>query len=87
MLIKKHYGYVYEIINSLNDTTYVGQHQIPTSRNEKWRAYMDSGADIRNAITKYGADNFDKRLLSYADNADESDSLESFYIQSRHAKY
>lgn len=48
---------------------------------------MDSGTDIRNAITKYGADNFDERLLSYADNADESDSLESFYIQSRHAKY
>lgn len=48
---------------------------------------MDSGTDIRNAITKYGVDNFDKRLLSYADNADELDSLESFYIQSRHAKY
>lgn len=48
---------------------------------------MGSDTGIRNTITKYGADNFDKRLLSYADNADELDSLESFYIQSRHAKY
>lgn len=40
---KKHYGHVYEIINLINDETYVGQHKIPTtSRNEKWRAYMGS---------------------------------------------
>ena len=43
MLIKKHYGHVFEIINLINDETYVGQHKILTSRNEKWRAYMDSG--------------------------------------------
>lgn len=61
------------------------KYQLP--ENEEWRAYMDSDTGIRNTITKYGADNFDERLLSYADNADELDSLESFYIQSRHAKY
>lgn len=72
------FGYIYRITNLLNSKTYIGQHKIKP--NEKLLDYMGSGRIIRQAIYKYGKENFSKELLEYATSKEELDTLERDYI-------
>ena len=54
--------YIYKIINKLNGKAYIGQHKIPKYK-EDFRRYMGKGIAIREAIKKYGKENFDKIIL------------------------
>lgn len=72
------YGYVYEIINSVNGKTYVGSRML--ARDRSWRQYMGSGKLIKQAIAKYGIDNFRKRLIGYAPTQEELVELEGDWI-------
>lgn len=69
--------YVYRITNLLNNHTYIGQHI--KSRNKD--SYMGSGTAIRNAIKKYGLENFVKDIIE--DNISTSDinDKEYYYIK------
>lgn len=83
------YGYVYRIINTLNNKTYIGQHKI--SYKEKRRYYMGSGSILKQAMDKNGRDTFEKYLIEYADNQSELNDKETYYIQKEklegHGKY
>ncbi len=72
------YGYVYEIINLLNGKTYVGSRKLSLDRS--WRQYMGSGKLIKQAIAKYGVENFSKRFIGYATTPEELIDLESDWI-------
>jgi len=72
------YGYIYRMTNLVNGKTYIGQHKIKS--NEKFLDYMGSGRIIRQAIHKYGKENFSKEILEYAINKEELDILEKSYI-------
>lgn len=72
------YGYVYEIINTINGKTYVGSRML--SKDRSWRQYMGSGKLIKQAIGKYGAEHFRKRLIGYAPTPEELVELESDWI-------
>lgn len=72
------YGYVYEIINTVNGKTYVGSRKLALDRH--WRQYMGSGKLIKQAISKYGIENFRKRLIGYAPTPEELVELEGDWI-------
>ena len=54
---------VYEITNKVNGKIYVGVHKTENLND----GYMGSGKNIKDAIKKYGIDNFDKKYLSIFD--------------------
>lgn len=58
--------YLYEIRNKLNDKIYVGVHKTRNMND----GYMGSGVEIRNAIEKYGIENFEKVILETFENAE-----------------
>ena len=72
------YGYIYLIINKVNGKTYIGQHK----SNKYWYEdkYMGTGKNLFCAYNKYGKENFEKYLIQYAQNKDELDKAEIFWI-------
>lgn len=67
------YGYIYLIINNVNDKTYIGKKKLYGIK-EKWYndTYMGSGKYIQNAEKKYGIENFSKFLLTYTDSEEDA---------------
>lgn len=61
------YYTVYKITNNINQKFYIGMHQTKDLADE----YMGSGKLIRQAIQKYGLENFTKEVLFIFDNEDE----------------
>lgn len=54
--------YIYKITNNLSGKSYVGQHKVP-DKPESFTRYMGKGIAIREAIKKYGKENFTKTIL------------------------
>lgn len=69
--------YIYRTTCLINGKTYIGQHKYRKLND----SYLGSGTAIRNAIKKYGKDNFKKEIL-YSDiyRQDTADSVEQFAI-------
>ena len=71
------YGYIYKTTNLLNEKIYVGQRK----SKEFIKSYYGSGTLIKNAISKYGKENFSVELIDFAMSADELDEKEIWYIK------
>lgn len=69
---------IYRITNKINGKTYIGQHTCKTLLRDD--EYMGSGKIIKQAITKYGIENFSKEIITIAIDRLEADTLEKFYI-------
>lgn len=59
---------VYKVTNLINDKYYIGVHKTDNPND----SYMGSGIAIKNAIKKYGKDNFKKDVLFETDIKDEA---------------
>lgn len=71
--------YIYRITNLINGHTYIGQHK-PRSLAERNR-YFGSGKLIRQAISKYGIDNFKKEILhDNLEGQEMTNKLERYWI-------
>lgn len=55
--------YIYRIINNLNGKDYVGKRKHQDSDSPLEERYMGSGKLIKEAIVKYGRENFKKEIL------------------------
>lgn len=58
--------YIYKITNLINNKSYIGQHKVPKN-GESFYRYMGKGIAIREAIKKYGKENFSKEIIEYID--------------------
>ncbi len=63
---------VYKITNRVNQKTYIGMHKTSIINDD----YMGSGELIKNAIKKYGIDNFIKDVLFIYDNKEDMKNKE-----------
>lgn len=75
------YGYVYLTTNLINNKKYVGQH-----RSEKFDPnYKGSGKRLKNAIKKYGIENFNTVLIEECVDKVDMDNKEKYYISACNA--
>lgn len=61
------YYIIYEIINNINNKKYIGCHVTENILDD----YMGSGVYLKNAISKYGVDNFEKIILHFCSSNEE----------------
>ena len=73
----KKYNYIYKITNLLNNKIYIGKHSTDNLND----GYMGSGVVLRQAIKKYGIENFRKEYLAFCDKEDKLNWFEKFYIK------
>ena len=73
----KKYNYIYKITNIINGKIYIGKH----STDDINDGYMGSGVVLRQAIKKYGIENFTKEYLAFCDTYDKLNFFERFYIR------
>lgn len=66
------YFFIYKITNLINGRYYIGRHAT-TDLNDN---YMGSGKAIKNAINKYGVENFKKEIIATVDTAEKLWELE-----------
>ena len=73
----KMYGYIYLTINTINKRMYIGKKQ-----SEQYDpTYYGSGKIIKQAIHKYGIENFNNVILDTADSLQELIQKEKYYIK------
>lgn len=72
------YGYVYLTTNLINNKLYIGQHRY--SKPVIDRSYLGSGYVLRNAIKKYGKENFKCEILEFIETKQDANEREKFWI-------
>jgi len=71
------YFQVYLTENLINGKTYIGQHKCESRKRDR---YLGSGKILRQAIEKYGKDNFQKYILEACETKEQADFFEKRYI-------
>lgn len=78
------YGYIYKTTNLINNKFYVGKHKYP--KNEIDPKYYGSGKRLREAIKKYGQENFVVEILDVCMTASEANEKEKYWIKKLDAR-
>lgn len=79
------YGYIYKIVNTINNKVYIGQTiQRPSKRKsghlDELRRNKHHSGHLQNSFNKYGEDNFKFIVLNYATDKKTLDNLEIIYM-------
>lgn len=70
------YYSIYKITNLLDGKMYIGKHKTDNLDD----GYMGSGKYLRNAINKYGVENFSKEWLMFCEDEEEMNYMERVYV-------
>jgi len=73
---------IYKIINNINQKYYIGRHSTDNIDDN----YMGSGIGIKNAINKYGIENFSKEVIAEANSSEELWELEKQIVNEQVVK-
>lgn len=76
MLLFEPYGFIYITTNLINGKKYIGKKKY----NKKADNYLGSGKHLKNAIKKYGKENFTRDIIAIGYNANDLNELEIYYI-------
>lgn len=71
------YGYIYLTTNLVNNKKYIGRHKSQFKDN----SYYGSGKIIKEALKKYGKENFSVEILEECDTKEELFKKEKYWIQ------
>lgn len=71
------YGYIYKTTNLINNKFYIGKRE-KSSFDEK---YYGSGIHLKNAINKYGIENFDREIVEWCSSRTELCERERYWIK------
>ena len=71
--------FIYVTENIVNGKLYIGQHHCRYDE-QFTDGYLGSGHAFMNALKKYGAENFERIILEYADSPEELNELEAKYV-------
>ena len=72
------YGYIYKTTNLINGKQYIGRRKADHFLGNE---YLGSGRHLKNAINKYGAENFTVEYIDCANTLDDLVELERYYIK------
>lgn len=75
------YGYIYLTENLVNYKCYIGQHR----SNKFDESYKGSGKLLREAVDKYGWNNFITTIVEWCNSAEELDNRELYWINKTNA--
>lgn len=76
------FGYIYETTNLVNGKTYIGK-----KKGEFDKAYYGSGMILKQALNKYGKENFEVVVLSTYDTEEDLNNAEIMFIETRNPTY
>ena len=71
-----YYGFIYITTNNINGRKYIGQRKYYG----KWQIYLGSGSILKDAIKKYGVDNFSMKIIDECYSKDELNKKEQYWI-------
>ena len=74
------YGYIYKRQNKLNQKIYIGQHKHIKEEVTLDKSYHGSGTIFKNALEKYGEENFTYELIDSAESPEELNEKEIYWI-------
>lgn len=77
VVIEEPYGFIYITTNMCNGKRYLGQRRF--DNREKWKYYIGSGAAFKQAINKYGRENFIRNIIDIAYSEEELNKKEYEY--------
>ena len=83
--IKDPYGFIYITTNMINGKKYIGQRRFVDYGGKKWIDYLGSGKLLKEAINKYGRDNFYREIVAIAYSKEELNNLEINFIKEHNA--
>lgn len=72
---------IYLTTNLINNKKYIGQHKL----SKKYDYYLGSGKLLKQAIKKYGRNNFKKETLEICETLEQANEKEKFYIKKYNA--
>lgn len=75
------YGYIYKRVNLINGMVYVGQHVYRSKEVKLDESYRGSGVYFNRALEHFGEENFTYELIDTAEDKDELDEKEKFWIK------
>lgn len=70
--VRDPYGFIYITTNLVNGMRYLGQKKF----DRKWKDYIGSGMAFKNAVKKYGKENFSRSIIKICYSADELNHVE-----------
>lgn len=76
------FGYIYIVENNINNKRYIGKKTGKFDKN-----YYGSGIIVRQAIKKYGKDEFSVKILEYCDSQEILNEREKHFIQTLNPEY